>query len=137
MWFAALRIGTAPQRTDKVTVRRQVSEKTLVRLQDSIEPESAIKIRATVAEKNVFGFPQMQLEKVIRRNAKDPELQNYLQMLQKPVTFKDKVLGTLTLVRRLNWYSGKTKWNGKSIDVNLSTENPAELQGALQAAHAL
>ena len=79
----------------------------------------------------------MKLEKIMRKNVKDIELQEHLKQLQQPVRYKDKVLGTLQLDRSIDWYSGRTKWNGKAMDVNLSAKKPEELQQSLAAAHTL
>lgn len=137
MTFDAWRVGSSSIRTESLTVRCKVFEEELRALQNRIDAETVIKIRARVSDENVFGSPQALMEKFIERNTCDSELHDYLAQLQKPVTHQNGFFGTLTLDRRPSWYTTGTSWNGEPIDLNLSVEGPEELDATLEAARAL
>ena len=59
------------------------------------------------------------------------------RQLQEPVTPEDIVFGTLTLDRRLDWYTANALWNGTSIKVRFSPGISDGLEAALQTGHAL
>lgn len=135
--FDAWRAGTGPLRTDSLTIRRRVSDEELETLQDTIDAETVITIRARLAEENVFACPQALLEEFIGADTADVELHNHLKKIQEPVTYEDELFGTLVFDRRVRWYRGEVKWQGKSIELLLSTETDTELKSALDRAHEL
>ena len=133
----AWRIGSEPVQTKPITLRRRVTDSELKAFQESIDSETAIKIRARVAMDNTFGSPQGQLEEFIGVDSADSELHSRLTELQKPVTHADERFGTLTFDRRVSWYSGTAKWNGQTVNLNVNVESDNELESALMVAYAL
>jgi hypothetical protein len=137
MSFDAWRIGPGPLRTESLTIRRKVSDEELRTFQEIIDADTVIKIRARLAEVNVFGCPQALLEEFIQIDSSDSELHDYLAELQKPVTHEDDFFGTFTLDRRVHWYSVRVHWSGKTVDLHLSVEEHDDIDSALKVAHAL
>ncbi|PHS05036.1 MAG: hypothetical protein COA78_15810 [Blastopirellula sp.] len=135
--FDAWCVGSEPIRMESLTLRRKVSDEELDRFQELIEEETIIRVRARVAEDNIFGSPQGQLEEFIELDSKNSVLQAYLVKLQKPVTHQDKRFGTLTNDREINWYSVEVEWNGDTVNMNLIAEESDELTAALKIAYSL
>ena len=135
--FDAWRVGSDPVRTESLTLRRRVTDVELRTFQALIDAETIISIRARIAENNVRGSPQGQLEEFIQVDLADSELHTHLAELQKPVIHQDKRFGTLTFDRQVSWYSGNVKWHGEAVDLNVNVEEADELIPALQVAYAL
>ena len=135
--LTAWRVGSEPIRTEPLTLRRRVNDNELQRFQNLIEAETVIRIQARLAENNVFGTPQGQLEKFIQVDSTDSELHARLAELQKPVTYQDERFGTLTFDRRASWYAAEVKWQDETIALNVNVEKPDELNSALEVAYAL
>ncbi len=105
--FDAWRIEGGPLLTEQLTIRRQVPEDVIGKLQEVMDAETVVRIRARVAEENVFGAPQALLEEFVQIDTGDTELHAYLEELQKPVTCQDDLLGTFTLDRSVNCYDDR------------------------------
>lgn len=120
-----------------LTVRRKVSKDELHQLQEAIDSDTIIKIRARLLEENIFDSPQALLEELIETNVSDQGLQEKLEELQEPKTFQDEVFGEFTFDRRVDWYCTKTEWGEVPIELNLSLEDDAEVEKALKTAHTL
>jgi hypothetical protein len=112
-----------------------VTDEELKTFQDMIVPYEVIRIKARVVVDSVLGSPQALLEAYEGRESSDPELSQSAEQLQKPVTFEDPLLGTFTLDRRVDWFTGQVVWDGESISLNLSEST--KLESALRTAHAL
>jgi hypothetical protein len=115
-------------------VHRQVTEKELKQHQKAIKPYTIVRLKARVVENSIIGTPQALLEELVGVDSSDAELNARSAELQQPVTFSDPVLGTFTLDRRVNWFTGKTKWLEQPISVNLLATEPKELQDAVKVA---
>ncbi len=135
--FDAWKIENGPLRKESLTVRRIVSKVELEKYQELIDSETIIKIKARVSVTNVFDSPQALLEQHINDKFIDSELQNHLLELQKPIVFKDTVLGEFIFDRKYGWYTSKVNWNGKTIELNINVEEPNDLQAGLILAHSL
>ncbi len=134
--FDVWRINGGPIRTESLTIRRRVTRDELREFQSAIDAETVVRIRARVAEDNVFGFVQAYIEEHVGR-ADDPELQARLDELQKPKTFEDDRFGTFTFDRRVRWYSARVDWAGEAIDLTLNAEEPCEIKSCLKIAQDL
>lgn len=124
-------------RKGPLTVRRKVSDKELKKFQKLIDSESIVHIRARLAEENSFGSPQALLEKFVRVESGDSELNGYLAKLKKPVTFEAPGFGIFTLNRRVKWFAAKTRWCGRDIDLSLHASEMPEVKKALAVAKRL
>jgi hypothetical protein len=133
----AWRIDTGNIQTRPLTIQRAVTDQELKRYQDQIKPYTVIRVSARVVADSLLGSPQGLLEALARIDASDAELNDYAVQLQEPVIHKDPVLGTFTLDRRVNWFSGDVVWNGNPIPLQLSARDPAEVQEALKSAYSL
>jgi len=65
---------------------------------------------------------RIRLNKVLKSNIHNDRLEQILAKRKEPVIYESATLGKFELDRRLDWYEGKTDWNGKLIDVFLSGE---------------
>ena len=145
--FDGWRVADGELRTDKLLVRRKVTEKELDRYQSSIKPYDVLRVRARLLDERTSGgnlrgaAADALLVKILGPERKDQELRRHAAALQKPVTRKDRVFGKLTYDRRLNWYEAKAKWNGKPVRVQLSADEQRggddSLDVPLRTAHSL
>lgn len=133
----AWRIHSDHIQTRPVTIHRKVTEQELNRLREQIAPYAVICIKARVATDSPAGTSQGLLESLIGIETSDEELNERADQLQKPVIHVDPVLGTFTLDRRVDFFTGDAVWDGGAISLNLSAREPAELQEALKVAHSL
>ena len=67
----------------------------------------------------------------------DEDLLDITERLREPVAIQAESLGELVLDRRLDWYSGKAKWNGERVDVHLPTDEEGTVGIALNVAEML
>jgi hypothetical protein len=123
--------------TCPLMIRRKVTQSDLASFRRLVAPYWVIRIRARVMEGSAFGGPEALLDDFVGRDDSDQELNDYAKQLQKPVTLADSVLGTFTLDRRVNWFTGCMVWNSKPVTVQLCAETPAKVQAALKTAHSL
>ncbi|MEM7247847.1 MAG: DUF2262 domain-containing protein [Acidobacteriota bacterium] len=131
------RIDSGPLRTDSLTVRRMVTDDEADSLREAISPGSLLKVRARVAEENIYESPQALLEEVVETDVDDGELRATVAALKPPEVHEDDQFGTLTFDRRLRQYSADASWNGRPVELGLEASTPEELAEALQAARAL
>jgi hypothetical protein len=116
---------------------RPLSEKEMNRLRRAIRPWSVIKLRARLVERSVFGRPAALVKQFGGADRADAELRQRAKELKKPVAEKDGQFGKLTLDRRMGWYEGKARWNGRPAKLYLEAEEPEHLAGALKTARPL
>jgi hypothetical protein len=131
----AWRVDGGQIQTRPLTLRRKVTDEELKTLQTLILPYEVIRLNARVVADSALGGPQGLLEAFVGRESSDAELNHFAEQLQKPVTFDDPLLGTFTLDRRVDWFTGQVVWAGEPISLNLSRS--ADAQAALKTAHAL
>jgi hypothetical protein len=134
--FDVWRIDGRPIRTETLDIRRIVKEIELPELEASIVDETVVRIRARLAEHNVFGSAQAYLEEY-EGLADDPELQAHLLELQKSKTFEDERFGKFSFHRRLGLYSTRIEWCGEMINLYLLAEEPDEIDSCLKIARGL
>jgi hypothetical protein len=135
--FEAWRVHGGVVQTRPLTIRRKVTDPDLKKLQSLLPAYSIVRIHARVVNDSPFGSPEALLEDVLGFDNSDAELNQFAANLQKPVTFDDAMFGTLTLDRRINWFSGKTVWNGNLVEIHLDGKEPDEVQAALKTARTL
>lgn len=135
--LVAWKEGSGSIRETPLTVRRQVTDKELQKFEELIDPDSIVRIRARLAEKNSFGSPQAFLEKFVRVEPSDSELNGYLANLKKPVTFEVPKFGTFTLNRQVKWFVANTSWCGQDISLNLAAVEAKEVEKAIGVAKEL
>lgn len=63
---------------------------------------------------------RIRLNKILKSNVHNDRLEKILAKRKEPVIYESSTLGKFELDRRLDWYEGKTGWNGKMIDIFLS-----------------
>jgi len=135
--FAAWRIGDGPLRTVCLTIRRRVNDEELEQFESEIDAEAVIRIRARVAEDNVYGVAQAYLEEFTGLVTDDTPLNAQLADLQKPKTFDDDQFGTFTFDRTVSWYAADVEWGGEEIQLTLNATDPEEIAACLEAAREL
>ena len=135
--FDAWRVGSESIRREPLTLQRRVTDEEKSKLQKVIDAETVIRVRARVAEENIFGTPQGKLEEFIGRHSTDDELNTHLAELQKPVTHTDDRFGTFKFDRRVRQYTAQVKWNGRTVSLDVKAKEPHEIDRALRVANAL
>lgn len=133
----AWRIAGGEVQTRPLTIRRKVTDEELDRFRTLMRPYSVIRIKAHVVVDSAFGGHQALLETFIGTDTSDAELVDQADQLQKPVILEDSILGTFTLDRRIDWFTGTVVWDDTTVSLNLSAREPAEVQKALATAHSL
>jgi hypothetical protein len=133
--FEGWRVDGGQIQKRPLEVYRKVTDEELKTLQDLILPYEVIRVQARVVIDSTLGRPDALLEAFVGRESSDTELNHFAEQLQMPVTFEDPLLGTFTLNRRVNWFTGQVVWAGETISLNLS--GSADAQKALETAHAL
>jgi hypothetical protein len=133
----AWRVDGGPIQERSLTVRRKVKDKELKTLQDLILPYEVIRVKARVVVDSVLGSPEALLEAFVGRESSDTELNHFAERLQEPVIFEDPLLGTFTLDRQVDWFTGQVVWAGETVSLNLSGSADADAREALKTAHAL
>ena len=133
----AWRLHPSGSLTQPLTIRRVVTDEELGRFRDLIRPYTVIRIKARVAVASSFGGAQGLLDEFVGIDISDPEMNDHLDRLQKPVTHEDPLLGTFTLDRRIDWFSGNVVWCGNPVSLNLSATEAVEINDALKTARAL
>ncbi len=132
--FAAWLIEGEALQKQALRVERIVSLEALRRYMSLIRPYTIIKVRARVDRS--APEPRALLETLVGESD-HAELKNFLTELQKPVTYQDAVLGTLTLNRRGGDYRATVAWNEASAELSLAADKVDELERLLQTARVL
>lgn len=136
LWLTPWRTDSGNVHTDKLTLYQKVTQRELDRLMDTIKAYDVLRVRARVVMKPVDKDPHAMLENIVGPDA-DPELNAHAQALQSPVTRADRSFGTLTLDRRLGWYTATAQWQGTPVTLTVTTDKPKDLEKALQTARTL
>jgi hypothetical protein len=123
-------------RAESLTLRQRGSEGALDRLRKTTKPYSVLRMRAGIVETNEFGSPQGELLEIIGPDD-DAELHARAAELRAPAVHHDPQFGALTLDRSVDWYSGETRWNEETIEVNFEATSPEELKSGIDVARAL
>lgn len=139
LWTMSFEVETWRVEGDEVqkrplTLCRKVTDKELKAFQDQILPYQVIRVKARFVDSE-FAGAQALLEAFIGPDSSDVELNHVAEELQKPVTLEDPLLGTFTLDRAVDWFTGEVVWAGEPISLNLS--GAADAQQALESAHVL
>lgn len=137
MQFDVWRVAAGSLKSEPLHFSRQVTDEELKSIQSVIKSETIVKINARVTEKSILGRPDALFEGFIEVVLNDNELNQCLEKLKKPVTYSDSIFGTLTFDRQFNWYTGNVMWNGKSVTLDLSVDDPENIEPSLQIAKAL
>jgi hypothetical protein len=136
--FASWRIIGRELHSNELIVRREVKgEKEIELFRKLVQHNVVTRIRARVVEHSVWERSDALLQKVVGPDASDAEMNAEVERLQEPVRFKDKVFGTFTLDRTLNWFMARTTWNGRRIRLQLAACEPADLDRSLAIAYKL
>ncbi len=135
--FAAWYRDSSEVMTDELMIQRQVSREQLDQYMERIKPYTIVRARVRLAESTEYGGPHGLLIDDVEVIESDEKLDDWVIRLQEPVTFEDKVFGTLTLDRRLDWYEGRVEWQGELITLSVSAENDGDLEKSLATAYAL
>ena len=100
-------------------------------LREKILPDSIVSLK--VRQK---GNSFLIVEIIENKNVNEA-LTNILKEQTKPVIYKDKTLGKFTLDKRFGIYTGKIKWNNKSIEMNIEKYTGKRLDDIFAAANEL
>ena len=132
--FAAWLIEGEALQKQTLKVERIVPLEALRRYMSLIRPYTIIKVRARVDRS--APEPRALLENLTGKDD-HAALRDFLTEFQKPVTYQDDVLGTLTLDRRSDYYKTTLTWNSATAELRLATAELDELANLLRTAHAL
>lgn len=129
--FAAWRRMGQPLVKRKLTILRPVPRKNDMFSEYPEGTVHQIQVLLSVDEtRSVFA-------KLIEANTVDAELEGVAIELRKPVTVQTDRYGVLTLNRKINWFEGKARWNGKSVEISFETGSKVGLKSLLKTANAL
>jgi hypothetical protein len=127
-----------PVTTQELTIRRNnLTDNAVLKIKGALPEYSVVRIRARVLPARYFGTRQAFLEKIFGPDDDDDALNALAAEFKKPVTFDDRILGTLTLDRTFDWFTGEASWRGRQVPVYLKAKDPRPFQKALSAAHSL
>ena len=131
--FAAWLIEGGKLQEQALRVERVVSLEELRRYMSRVRPYTIIKVQARV---DTSPEPRALLETLVSETD-HAELRSFLTEFQKPVTYQDDVLGTLTLDRRGGDYKATVVWKETSAELSLAADKVDELEKLLQTARVL
>jgi hypothetical protein len=118
---------------DNLTVSQQVTQDELRDYMKQIQPYGIISARVVFT-----GAASVELLELLDQSLKtDDALVQRAAELLKPKTFEDKLFGTFTLDRRVDWYGATVIWAGSEIRLTLSAIENAEIGAALRVASKL
>ena len=132
--FAAWLTEGGKLQEQTLRVERIVPHEELRRYMSLIRPYTIVKVQARVDTSSPE--PRALLETLVGESD-HAELKNFLTEFQKPVTYQDAVLGTLTLDRRGGDYKAMVVWNNTSAELSLASDKVDKLERLLQTAHVL
>lgn len=136
--FGAWRVEGRRVKAQELTIRRNnLTDNAVLKIKGALPEYTVVRIRARVLPTRYFGTRQAFLEKIVGPDDSDDSLNAFAAELKKPVTRDDRILGTLTLDRALDWFAGKASWRGHQVSVYLQTKDLRHFQKALRAAHSL
>ena len=115
-----------------------LTDKMLHAMMDSIEPFEILRLRVRLeVKKDGLGRPIATLVKMLGKTNADAELTARAEQMQKPVTIKHPLFGTLTLNRALDWLEATSKWGSKKINLYFSRKGRKDDQPLLRLAEEL
>lgn len=116
-----------------------MSEKELSAYRRRLPPYAVVRARARVLDEAADGGSYALLHELLGPDRRDAALRAHAKKLQEPVTLDDPALGAFTFDRRMNWYTAKTMFDGRPVELHLEVpgEGPAGPEGALRTARAL
>jgi hypothetical protein len=135
--FHCWKIPPGPMKTQPLRVEITTSREEFDSLRDRVDSYTVVLIRAKVVEESVIGSPQGKLLEFLGPDSSDSELNRAAADLQTPVVLTDPQFGKLTLDRRVDSYTGETKWSGAVVALNLTADDSGEISGALEVARSL
>jgi hypothetical protein len=77
------------------------------------------------------------VEKALAADLQDKTLRQLSERLQVPVVVSTNRFGDVVLNRKLNWFEGKTTWNGHEVILHLDPDEDGGVAGALTTAESL
>lgn len=119
----AWKVPERPLELRQLVVLKSVSQEELRAVQAQFNAYDVVRLKARLAEENVFGKPRALLVEILGKHTSDDELNRCAEKLQAPVTFKSQRFGTFTLDRRLNWFEAQTDWGGTAAKLSLQMED--------------
>jgi hypothetical protein len=114
--FSAWKSADGQVQQREMQLLRQVSHDELKTLMDLFHAYDVLRLRARIIVDSEKCCALV--ETVLGKNS-DNELEEIAAQLQKPVTLNVPELGTLTLDRRVNWFSGDIPWRSAHVQLNL------------------
>lgn len=136
--FVCWKISGGPIHRQRLWIESPViSEVEYDSMWERIEPFSVVRIRARLAEEPIKGKSKALLVEFLGKDESDAELLQESIEIQKPVVHQDSVFGELKYERQVNWYVGKSIWNGQLVSLYLTLENSTSIDAVLEAAHSL
>jgi len=130
-------VGGAVQER-KLTIRGAVGKATLRSALMLVKAFDVVRVRARVAEENVFGTPQGQFVEIVAvLYDGDADLAKRAEKLGRPVRVKDDRFGLLTLDRQFNWFETDATWRSDEVVLRLSMSGCDDVERLIALAHAL
>lgn len=136
MTLPVWRLAGGSMQSASLTLRRQVDDATLKACQLAARSYSAVRMRARLVIDADAGGPEAWLEDV-PVVAEDAELIEQAARLQLPVIYEDRLFGTCSLDKRLDWFEATAEWNERKVSVYLQAPTLDALPAVLDQAHAL
>lgn len=133
--FEAWQIEEARLQTKPLTVQKKATDEELAQFRELIEPYTVVRIKARILTDSAYPNPQALLVAFVGIDRSNAELNQHAEQLQTPVRLEDPIFGTLTLDRRLDWFTADVVWDGKPVSLNLLQSSKVE--DALKTARAL
>lgn len=121
--FSAWKVPDGHVQQREMQLLREVTHEELQKWMESFQAYDVLRLRARIIDE-----PEKccaLVESVLGKGT-DTELEEIAAQLQKPVTLDVPELGTLTLVRRVNWFSGQIPWGNASVQLNLDMADADE-----------
>ena len=127
--------GGAVQSTP-LAVARELEDGPMRDLQNRLKPYLVARLRARVITDET-GTLRAEMDEFLGEETGDDDLNRAAAELQKPVTFADPTLGTLTLERAYDWFAGTATWCGVPVRVMLEATEPPQVEQAARHARTL
>lgn len=132
--FAAWRADGGPVREVALNATRPATEQSIDATMKRLGDFEVVRVRARLADPSVEGDPQALLIGPIRTTRADRALNRVAARLRKPVTFRDRRLGTFTLDGSLSCFNGTALWGGRRVGITIDAPShippPDALAGA-------
>jgi hypothetical protein len=113
--LCAWRCNGGPVRTQALRLERWISEKALAAANRRDQAWKPIRCRARLLDEDFDGGPRALAVRMLPTKGRDAELDATRQALQVPVYRRVPGIGRVVLDRRIDFWTGRTKWTSTKI----------------------